>query len=125
MPSRLWPNPTPRAAVSSAFAISPRQCVDLFTVLFALRPHPVYYPVRFEPAGPTAQDLRRRHYIALCLRSRQACTTICALRARMFRGDIVTFGSPSTTRFVSPVPFLSPYLWASGAGNRRPRVERD
>src|SRR5215208_8363100 len=55
MPSRLWPNPTPRAAVSSAFAISPRQCVDLCTVLFGLRPHPVYYPVRFEPAGPTRQ----------------------------------------------------------------------
>src|SRR5829696_9442019 len=42
--------------------------------------HILARPVR--ASRPNAQDLRRRHYIALCFRSGQAGTTICALCTR-------------------------------------------
>src|SRR5215211_6288199 len=118
MPSRPRPHLTPRAAVSSAFAISPapvRGSLHRFSSSSAFRIPPS--PVRANRAdqpGPAAET-------PYCpLPPQQANDP----RQRMFRGGLVTCGSPSTTRFVSTDSVLCTYLSVSGAGYPRLTVER-
>src|SRR5919107_1895117 len=99
MPSRLWPHPTPRSAVSSAFAISPASvrgsvhCSFWSSSASRILPSPVRASLAAR-AGPAAETL-------YCPLPPQQASLHVDPRQKLFMGGLVTCGSPSTTRFVS------------------------